>query len=118
MQTKMVTRPDSPLGKSLLRLTAILLSVAPLTLWFMWMMVPVDHNDPWAKMPLLWIIYPAGLFLAGAASWIYWWSFYETPRMLDLPLHAEIFRIYIVGYLLLSTGTILMTVIQLMLRKW
>jgi hypothetical protein len=105
----MIARTESPLGQLALRGLAILLSLIPLALWVMWGMVPVA-GDRWAKLPMLvWFAYLPELILIGVASWMYWWSFYERPNAVELPIHAQLFRIYVVGFVSLSTLYVLIS---------
>jgi hypothetical protein len=110
-------RPSSLQGQALLRGFAVLLSVLPLAIWFLWFMIPVDPSFPWEKMSALWFVYPAELLFIGIGSWMYWWSFYETPDRIELPIHAQFFRMYVVGFVGITTVYLFLTATQFLLRK-
>ncbi len=111
----MIERPASPMGRALLRGFAILLAVAPLPLWFGWALTPAA--DAWDKLPFFCFLSVIHLLLLGIAGGMYWWSFYETPKLRDLPLHAKLFSIYVAGVVGLILFLDIVTAIEFMFRR-
>ena len=106
------------LSRISLRLTALVLSLLPLLLWWM---IPVDPSRPTSSekeslvygvyaAELVYGVYAAELLLMCTAKWVYWRTLSNTQTVPD---HAELFRGYV--FLLASATTLCVLWISAML---
>ncbi len=114
LEIVMISRPDSPLGWHTLRGFAILLFLMSVGIWFPVAMVP-DMGQ--GKMDLVWIAYGISALMLTTALFLYWWSFEQTPDLLELPLHARIFGILTICWIAFLTFGVVQSQAALIWRK-
>jgi hypothetical protein len=97
-----------------LRGIAALLCLVSFGIWFPVALVP-DMGQ--GKIDLLWISYGISFFMLATAVFLYWWSFEQTPDLLELPVHARIFGILNICWIAFLTLGMVQAQVEFIWRK-
>jgi len=92
----------------------MLLCLVLFGIWFCVAMVP-DLGQ--GKIDLMWVAYGISLFVLTTSLFLYWWSFEQTPDLLELPIDARIFGILIVCWITFLTFVVVRSQVELIWRK-